>query len=87
MRDEILKIAQRNKATNVRVFGSAARGDANPSSDVDLLVTFEPGAGLYELSGIVQDLQDLLGCDVDVADDQTRDEAFLQRIAKDLVLL
>jgi uncharacterized protein len=85
--DEIRAIAKRNKASNVRVFGSVARGEASPQSDIDFLVTFEDGASLYDLSGIVLDLKDLLGCDVDVADDQTRDRQFLKRIAKDVVSL
>ena len=85
--NEIRAIAKRNKASNVRVFGSVARGEASPQSDIDFLVTFEDGASLYDLSGIVLDLKDLLGCDVDVADDQTRDRQFLKRIAKDVVSL
>jgi predicted nucleotidyltransferase len=87
LREEILAIARRNKAYNVRVFGSVARGDATPTSDVDFLVSFEEGASLYDLSGIVLDLKDLLGCDVDVADDQTRDRDFLKRIARDVIAL
>lgn len=85
VRGAILAIAKRNKAYNVRVFGSVARGEVTPGSDVDFLVTFEDGASLYELSGIVLDLQELLGCSVDVADDKTRDRDFLNRIAKDVV--
>ncbi|MAU11627.1 MAG: nucleotidyltransferase [Anaerolineaceae bacterium] len=86
-REEILQIAARNKAKHVRVFGSVARGSASDGSDIDFLVTFEDGASLYELSGIVVELQDLLGCEVDVADDQTRDTAFLQRVAKEAILI
>lgn len=87
LREEILAIAARNRAHNVRVFGSVARGAVSPESDVDFLVTFEEGASLYDLSGIVLDLRELLGCGVDVADDQTRDRDFLQRIEKDVVAL
>ncbi len=86
-REEIIAIARRNRAYNVRVFGSVARGHVSPESDVDFLVTFEEGASLYDLSGIVLDLRELLGCGVDVADDQTRDRDFLRRIAKDVIAL
>ena len=86
-REAILSIAARNKARDVRVFGSVARGDATPESDVDFLVTFEPGASLYDLSGIVIDLRELLGCQVDVADADTRDRDFLRHIAQEVVSL
>jgi len=68
-RDEIIEVARRNRAHNVRVFGSVARGDATPDSDIDLLVDFEPGASLYDLSGLRLDLIDLLGREVDVLSD------------------
>jgi uncharacterized protein len=87
MRQAIRQIAARHKARNVRVFGSVARGQAGPDSDVDFLVTFDDGASLYEMSGLMLDLKDLLGRDVDVADDATHDQRFLQRIANELVAL
>lgn len=65
-REEILKIADRYGAYNVRVFGSAARGDAGPESDVDFLVDLERSWTLWEHIGMKQDLEDLLGCKVDV---------------------
>ena len=65
-RVEILQIAARYGAHNVRVFGSIARGDAGPDSDVDFLVDMEPGRSLFDLSGLILDLQDLLGREVDV---------------------
>ena len=68
-RDEILAIAERHKAYNVRVFGSVARGEAGPDSDVDFLVTYRDGASLYDLAGIYLDLKELLGCEVDVVED------------------
>jgi hypothetical protein len=48
------------------VFGSVARGEAGPSSDVDFLVEFESGRTLLDLSGLVIDLREALGCNVDV---------------------
>lgn len=63
-RAEILEAAGRHGATNVRVFGSVARGDAGPGSDIDLLVDLEPGRDLLDLGGLLSDLEDLLGCSV-----------------------
>lgn len=65
-REEILRIAARHGARNVRVFGSAARGEAKEASDIDFLVEFEPGRSLLDHSALVLDLQELLGCKVDV---------------------
>ena len=65
-RDEILRIAARHGAYNVRVFGSAARGEAHPDSDIDFLVDLEPGRSLFDLGGLLMDLQSLLGREVDV---------------------
>jgi hypothetical protein len=61
-----LQIAANHGATNVRVFGSVARGEARPDSDVDFLVTMEPGRSLFDLGGLLMDLRDLLDCEVDV---------------------
>jgi len=65
-RRQILQVAERYGAYNVRVFGSAVRGEAGPESDVDFLVELEPGRSLLDLGGLLMDLQELLGCDVDV---------------------
>jgi hypothetical protein len=68
LRDEILAAAERNGARNVRLFGSVARGDAGSDSDVDLLVEFEPGRTLLDQAGLILELRDLLGVQVDVVD-------------------
>ena len=65
-RGEIMEAARRNGATAVWVFGSVARGDAQPGSDVDLLVELEPGRSLLDLAGLHLDLCDLLDLPVDV---------------------
>jgi predicted nucleotidyltransferase len=65
-RSEILDRASQHGARNVRVFGSAARGDTRPSSDVDLLVDMEPGRSLLDFVGLWQELEDLLGLKVDL---------------------
>jgi predicted nucleotidyltransferase len=65
-RQEILQIAARNGVTNVRVFGSVARGDSRPDSDVDFLVNLEASRSLLDLARLLRELQALLHCPVDV---------------------
>jgi predicted nucleotidyltransferase len=65
-REEILRLAARHGARSVRVFGSVARGDAGEQSDVDFLVELDPDRSLFDLGGLVMDLQDLLGRRVEV---------------------
>ncbi len=65
-RDQILRIASGHGAHNIRVFGSVARGDADESSDIDLLVDFEPDRSLLDHAALVLDLEELLGRKVDV---------------------
>ncbi|MBI4964170.1 MAG: nucleotidyltransferase family protein [Desulfomonile tiedjei] len=65
-RDEILELADKHGAINVRVFGSAARGDASASSDIDLLVDMKQGSTLLDLVALWQDLEELFGCKVHV---------------------
>ena len=67
-REEILHLASKYGADNVRIFGSRARGEAGPDSDVDFLVEMEPGRSLLDLGRLLMDLQDLLGCRVDVVE-------------------
>ncbi len=69
-RQEILAIAARHGARNVRVFGSVARGKAGPESDLDILVEMEPGRSLMDHIALMQDLEDLLGRKVDVVSDK-----------------
>ena len=65
-RVDVLKSAAHYGATDVRVFGSVARGDADESSDIDLLVRMSPGRSVFDIGGLLMDLQDLLGRRVDV---------------------
>jgi predicted nucleotidyltransferase len=65
-RRELLRVAAARGASNVRIFGSVARGEAGPDSDIDFLVDLEPGRSLLDLGGLLMDLQDLLGVGVDV---------------------
>jgi uncharacterized protein len=70
-REEILRLAERRGARDLRVFGSVARGEANENSDLDLLVAWEPGRSLLDHAGLVQDLQELLGIKVHVGTEKS----------------
>jgi uncharacterized protein len=65
-REEILRIAASHGARDVRIFGSLARSQAGPDSDLDILVKLDPGRSLLDIVAIKQDLEDLIGCEVDV---------------------
>jgi predicted nucleotidyltransferase len=65
-REEILRLASRYGAHDVRVFGSTARGEADRGSDIDFLVELETGRSLLDLGGLQMELESLLGCRVDV---------------------
>ena len=65
-RKEILETAKRNGAIDVRVFGSVARGDDRPDSDIDFLVNLEPGRSLMDLARLLRELNTLLNHPVDV---------------------
>jgi predicted nucleotidyltransferase len=63
---DIVRVAEAHGASNVRVFGSVARGTSVPASDIDLLVDFEPGRSLIDQDGLWRDLESLLGRSVGV---------------------
>jgi uncharacterized protein len=86
-RSEILHIAQAHGAKNVRVFGSVARGEEGPDSDLDLLVDLEPRRNLLDLGHLVMDLQDLLGRKVDVVDPKGLHWYIRDRVLKEAVAL
>jgi predicted nucleotidyltransferase len=82
-RNDILLLASRHGAKNVRIFGSVARGEAGPESDVDFLVKMEEGRSLLDLSSLVADLQDLLGRKVDVVSEDGLYWLLRRRILKE----
>jgi hypothetical protein len=86
-RNEILKLASQHGVRNVRVFGSAARGEADGNSDIDFLVELEPDRTLFDLGALLMDLQDLLGRKVDVVTDDSIYWLLRRRILKEAVSL
>lgn len=84
-REEIIALAAKHKAGHVRVFGSVARGDANDDSDVDLLVSFEPGASLFDLIDLKEDAEQLLGTSVDIVSEGGISPFLEQRILSEAV--
>ena len=86
-RNEIMQIAAKHGAHNVRVFGSVARGDPREGSDLDVLVDLEPERSLFDLGGLGVDLQDLLGCKVDVVTEPGLRSRIRDRVLREAVPL
>ncbi len=86
-RNEILLIAERHGARNIRVFGSVARGEEGPDSDLDFLVDLEPHRNLFDLGNLVMDLQDLLGRKVDVVEPEGLHWYIRDKVLKEAVAL
>jgi hypothetical protein len=86
-REEILRLAALHGARNVRIFGSVARGDAGPDSDVDVLVEFEKGRSLFDHAGLLLDLEAILGCKVDVVSERGLRERIRDRVLREAVPL
>ncbi len=86
-KQDILLLADKYGAKNIRIFGSVARGDFDSNSDIDFLVDFEPDVGLFEWSGFSLDLQDLLEHDVDVATEKSLKKRFRDKVLDEAVPL
>jgi len=86
-RAQILALAERHRAGEVRVFGSVARGDATEGSDVDLLITARGGCSLFDLGGLLEDLQDLLGCRVDLVTEDGLKPRLREQVLKEAIPL
>jgi hypothetical protein len=80
-------IARRHGAVDVRVFGSVVRDEAGAASDVDFLVEMEAGHSLLERAGLLVDLQDALGCEVDVATESSLRDRVRDRVLEEAVPL
>lgn len=86
-RDEILRLASKYGAGKVRVFGSVARGEADHTSDLDLLVEPGPGFTLIKQASLIRELESLLGVSVDVVSDRGLRDRIRDRVLAEAVPL
>ncbi len=86
-RDEIWSVARRHGVTRVRVFGSMARGDAGPASDLDLLVDVGPTTSPWFPGGLVAELESLLGLPVQIVTERGLDQLVREHVLKEAVPL
>jgi len=86
-REHILKIAAKYGASNIRIFGSVARGEENPSSDLDVLVDLAPDRSLFDLGGLLYELEELLKIDVDVVTPESLHWCIRDKILEEAVEL
>jgi uncharacterized protein len=86
-RAEIVALANAHGAHNVRVFGSIARGEASVASDIDLLVDFDADRSLMDHGELLMDLEDKLGCRVDLVSARGLGGRFGERVMADAVPL
>jgi uncharacterized protein len=86
-RQEILSLAARHGASNIRIFGSVARGEAHSDSDIDLLVDLEPDRSLLDLGGLLMDLRDLLEVPVDVGTEAMLKSRIRERVLAEAIPL
>ena len=87
IRDKVAEVMRRRGVVRASIFGSVARGEGGPESDVDFLVEFEKGRTLLDLSGLRLDLIDVLECDVDVATPKSLHPKLRDRILGELVAI
>jgi predicted nucleotidyltransferase len=86
-RDDILNIAARHGACNVRVFGSAARGDDRPESDVDLLVDVGSKTSSWFPAGLILDLEQILSRRVEIVTENGLNPYIRERVLREAVPL
>lgn len=86
-RDAIIHLAAKHGATQVRLIGSVARGEARPDSDVDLLVTWAAGTSLFSQAALMGELENLLGRKVDIASDGWVRPKIRESVYRDAVAL
>lgn len=87
VREAVLRAAERHGARNVRVFGSVARGDARPDSDLDLLVQFEREVSLFDHARLALELERIVGRRVDVATERELRSSHSARVLQEAVPL
>jgi len=83
--EDIRRIAEKHGAFNVRVFGSAARGDDGPESDIDLLVDVGPETSSWFPAGLILDLEDLLGHRVEIVTTRALNADLRERVLREAV--
>jgi predicted nucleotidyltransferase len=86
-KEQILSLATSYGARNIRIFGSVARGDSSPSSDIDFLVDLDPDRTLMDLGGLLTGLQDILHAPVDVATERMLRPGVRDRVLREAVPL
>ncbi|MEA2339119.1 MAG: uncharacterized protein QOE82_3126 [Thermoanaerobaculia bacterium] len=86
-REQILRLARRHGVTDVRIFGSMARGDAGPRSDVDLLVEVGAEPSAWFPGGLVAELEELLGRRVQVITERGLDDLLRDRVIEEAIPL
>jgi predicted nucleotidyltransferase len=86
-RDDILRIADKHGARNVRVFGSVVRGESRPDSDVDFLVDVGPTASSWFPAGLVLDLEEILGRPVEVVTEKGLNPYIREHVLREAGLL
>jgi hypothetical protein len=86
-RTEIERIAAKHGAYHVRVFGSVARGEAGPDSDIDLLVEVGPTTSAWFPAGLILDLEDLLGCRVEIVTERAINPELREQVLREAVAL
>ncbi len=86
-RTDILRVAASHGARKVRIFGSVARGEAGPESDLDLLIDLEPGRSLLDHAALLLELEAILGCKVDVVTERGLRTRIRERVLREAVAL
>jgi predicted nucleotidyltransferase len=86
-RNEILSIAQKHGAINLKIFGSVARGEDSVHSDIDLLVETLPKRSAFFPAGLMVELEEVLGCKVDIVTKEALHDCIRESILKEAVLL
>lgn len=86
-RDDILHAAAKYGASNIRIFGSVARGEADEQSDLDLLVNMDNKCSLLHLAGLHIELEELLGCKVDVVTEEGLRDRIREQVLQEAIEL
>jgi predicted nucleotidyltransferase len=86
-REQILRLASKYRASDLRVFGSVARGSQQTGSDVDFLVRPQPDCSLFDLGGLLEELQEFLQCRVDLVTEDGLKPRLRERVLREAIKL